>query len=838
MADEDLAASAAAMEAEAIVGIAMGLPDAAVLVDTQFRLRWANRSAERLFGLQAAEVLGMSGLELVHPDDLETAARAMSSVTSKEVGSLLEVRIRAHDGWRLVELIGAPSGDDVVLSLRDVTDRRRWEVAHGGDAGFRSLTHNASTLTILISASGVVQNSSAALTRLLGHDQEWLEGRGFHEVVDATDVDRWHRALGEICCDAAATGSVMTVDLVLVRRDGSKVPFAVTVKNLLDDPTVNGLVVSGHDISDRMAAEDALRAANSVLAATLESTADGILVVDEDGRIVSSNNRFNEMWRLPPELIHEDERAAAEAHVLSQLVDPDAFTAMLADLDADPGAESHDIVEFRDGRLFERHSLPQRIDGRVVGRVWSFRDVTQDRVLREELTRQAFHDALTGLPNQSLFRDRVDRAMERIERSGGSLAVLFIDLDNFKMINDSLGHPVGDELLVATSGRLQTCLRTVDTAARLGGDEFAVLIEDLENKFHATFVAERIVDTINQPVELDSRLVTVTASVGVAFGRSGDGLDGSAMLRNADLAMYAAKHQGKGCFREFRPEMHDAAVEQFEVEVRLRDAVRRGELVVHYQPIYETGSPRVSAVEALVRWQHPERGLLGPGSFIPFAEANGIIDEIGDYVLEESLRQVCRWEIILGERTPAVNVNLAPHQLLDRTLPERVSAHLARSGVRSDWLILEITENALMADPELATANLHRLRRLGVRLAVDDFGTGYSSFGYLERFPIDFLKIDGSFVNNMLVRPESSMVEAMVQLSHTLGLTPIAEGVESEAQLAALRSIGCDLAQGYFLARPLDADALCELLASTAAGSGRAGTVGPSKQHLSMDPVV
>lgn len=805
------------LEAEEIVEIVMGLPDSVLLVDSVLQVLWANHSAERLFGVNLADAAGLSGLDFIHPDDLETAALAITSVQSKDVGTPLEVRVRAHDGWRLVELIGTPSGDNLVLSMRDLTERRRWEVAHGADARFRSLMHNASTLTLLIDASGTVRNSSAAMTRLLGHDQEWLEGRDLSEIIDSSDLIRWHRSLAEICDHAIETGSSMTIDMAFAKRDGSTVPFAITVKNLLDDPTVNGLVVSGHDITDRLAAEGALRSANSVLAATLESTADGILVVDERGRIVSFNRRFAEMWQIPHDVISSRDRFAATAHVLSQLSDPAAFTKKAVELESTPEVESHDVLEFRDGRLFERHSLPQRIDDRVVGRVWSFSDVTKDRELRAELTRQAFHDALTGLPNQSRFRARVDRAMERIELSGGALAVLFIDLDDFKTVNDSLGHLVGDDLLVAMSNRLLTCLRPKDTAARLGGDEFAVLIEDLEDEMQAISVAERIVDVIRAPVELESRLVTVTASVGIAFGKRGTGLDGSAMLRNADLAMYTAKHQGKSCFRTFLPEMHDAAVERFEVEIRLRDAVNRGELVVHYQPIFETKSRRVSAVEALVRWQHPVRGLLGPGAFIPVAETNGLIDEIGDYVLAESLRQVCRWEAELGADVPDINVNLSPHQLLDRWLPERVSAHLAQSGVKPDRLILEITENALMADPELATTNLHRLHQLGVRLAVDDFGTGYSSLGYLERFPIDFVKIDGSFVNNMLTRPESSMVEAIVQLSHTLGLVPIAEGVESEAQTAALMSFGCDLAQGYFLARPLGADALHDLLIDAAA---------------------
>ena len=799
--------------------LAYRLPDPVLLVDPQLRTLWANESAERLFGIAFADSAGLSGHDFVHPDDLGATVLALETVRSKRVGTPLEVRVLAHDGWRLVELIGAPSGDNTLVSVRDVTQRRRWEIAHDTDARFRSLVHNSPVLTMLIDAVGRVQSSSAAFPRLLGHDQQSLEGRLLEQVVEPSDAERWREALSLACDDDVESGSSVTVDLLLTHRDGSPVPFALTVKNLLDDPTVNGLVVSGHDITDRLAVEESLRSANSVLEATLESTADGILVADAHGRISSFNRRFTELWNVPADVVSTPDDETLMKHVLAQLADPAEFMAQIAGVNAAPDASSRDLLELRDGRLFEQNSLPQRIDGEVVGRVWSHRDVTQDRQLRDELTQQAFHDALTGLPNQSLFRERVERAMERIELSNGSLAVLFIDLDDFKTVNDSLGHPVGDELLVAMSNRLLTCLRTRDTAARLGGDEFAVLIEDLDDEAHARSVADRIVDVLREPVTLRSRRVVVGASVGIAYGRPGAGIDGSTLLRNADLAMYTAKGQGKSCFREYVSEMHHAAVERLELEGDLRGAPERGEFAVHYQPIYQTGSEQVIAVEALARWQHPERGLLEPGSFIPLAEATGLIDEIGDHVLDAALRQAWRWEAALGQQTPAVTVNLSPHQLRDRSLPERLMAQLVRSSVRPELLILEITENALMADPDTAAVNLRRLHDAGVRLAVDDFGTGYSSLSYLQQFPIDYLKIDGSFVDDMLVNSESSMVEAIVQLSKTLGLIPIAEGVETQAQAAALLSIGCDLTQGFFRARPLDADAVHELLVGSVAST-------------------
>jgi diguanylate cyclase (GGDEF)-like protein/PAS domain S-box-containing protein len=348
------------------------------------------------------------------------------------------------------------------------------------------------------------------------------------------------------------------------------VPFALTFTNLLDDPTVGGLVVTGHDVSDRVAVESDLRATNSVLAATLESTADGILVVDLEARITSFNTRFAEMWQLPASLLSSRDDNEALAFVVEQLCDPEAFVAKIQELYDDPEAESHDTLEFKDGRVFERDSLPQRIDGEVVGRVWSFRDVSEHRRLQNELMHQAFHDPLTGLANQALFRDRVDHAATRLQRHGGHLAVLFIDLDDFKTVNDSLGHSAGDALLMIVSDRLTSCIRTGDTAARLGGDEFAVLMDELGDPNEATIVAERILATLKEPVRLDALEICTTASIGIAYGTAGAG--SHEMLRNADLAMYTAKAGGKNCARVFAREMHRAAVERLDFEAHLRGA--------------------------------------------------------------------------------------------------------------------------------------------------------------------------------------------------------------------------------------------------------------------------
>jgi diguanylate cyclase (GGDEF)-like protein len=459
--------------------------------------------------------------------------------------------------------------------------------------------------------------------------------------------------------------------------------------------------------------------------------------------------------------------------------------------------------------------------------VWSFRDVSEHRRLAAELAHQAFHDALTGLANQALFRDRVGHALERLGRDGSRVAVLFIDLDDFKRVNDSLGHSAGDEMLVTVAARISSCLRAGDTASRLGGDEFAVLIDDVRDDGDAVALAERILEALRRPTAVGAGPVGTASSIGIAYGEPG--MDVDELLRNADLAMYTAKAAGKNCCRVYERSMHDAAVARLDLETRLRGAADRGELLVDYQPVMDLRTGRIESMEALVRWLHPERGLLAPGAFVPFAEEGGLIGEIGSHVLATACAAATRWVEEFGDAAPSVSVNLSPRQLADEDLPERIEGLLSSVGLRPDRLTLEITEGELMRDPVGAGLSLERLSALGVRLAVDDFGTGYSALAYLRQFPVDVLKVDRSFLGRARDDDSWRLAHAIVQISHALGLVPVAEGVERADQVDVLRSFGCELGQGYHLARPMSADAATDAIRRSVAALGEGPRVrGPA----------
>jgi len=794
------------------------LPDLVVVVDVGANVIWANSLAERQFGLALDDSIGASALEFVHPDDLELAARSLATIRGKRIGNAIEVRLRTPSGWRLFELIGTPVNwfqeGALLFCIRDLTERRRFEVARDEIAMFRMLVHNSATITMLISPSGHINSASGALTRMLGHDPELVENELLADLVVEVDRPKLSSAVQRALGGATATApEVVEVHLVKFDRD-EPVPFELTLVNLVDDPTVGGLVVTAHDVSERAAKDRELRNTLSLLQATLDSTADGILVVDTEGKITGFNHRFVEMWRIPDHLLTSRNDAHAIAFVLDQLIDPKDFTAKIEELYTRPESESNDIIEFRDGRVFERYSRPQLVEGAVLGRVWSFRDVTERTRLEAELAHQAFHDALTGLANKALFRDRLNHAVARLETSGLQLAVLFLDVDNFKTVNDSLGHSRGDLLLGIVSETLVGCMRNSDTVARLGGDEFAVLIEDLADHSEAIRVAENILTALRRPVSLGSKDVVATVSVGIRFGTPG--CTSEELLRDADLAMYMAKENGKDRYEEFVDRMHTTVMERLELEADFRQGVINEDLVVHYQPIVNLDTNNIVGFEALVRWQHPTRGLLRPEAFLAFAEQAGFMGAVDCFVLTRACGQVLRWQREgLVAPDASISVNLSARDMVEAGIDRAVRILLSESGFDPSNLIVEITESAMMNDIDAAVRELRSLKDLGLRIAIDDFGTGYSSLAYLQRLPIDILKIDRSFVATLSEDIESvTLVNAIIRMAEALGHTTIAEGIERAAQGTILRRLGCHLGQGYLLGPPLDAASMETMLLS------------------------
>jgi diguanylate cyclase (GGDEF)-like protein/PAS domain S-box-containing protein len=554
------------------------------------------------------------------------------------------------------------------------------------------------------------------------------------------------------------------------------------------------------------------------------NSSDAVTVVDAEGRLTADSSSLSQSFGRP----------AMAGTELAELVgevggDPDQTRTLLSRSVSSPGVPVELELAGRrpDGRFFWLGGRAVNLldDPDVAGIVVSLYDMTARKLAEQELTRQAFHDGLTGLANRSVFLDHTEQALRRAGRTGSPPIVLCLDLDGFKDVNDSVGHLAGDELLRVIAGRLQGVVRSTDTVARLGGDEFAVLVDDATGGLpQAADLARRLLQAIGDPIDLGGHRVTVAASIGIVVAEPE--ATPLSLFRDADIAMYRAKAAGRAQWVVFEPEMRTAALERIELERELSGALAAGQLRLVYQPVVDLSTDQVVGFEALLRWQHPTLGAVGPDKFVPVAEDSGEIVPIGRWVLAEATRTAACWQRAHPGRPLTIAVNVSARQLAGGTLLRHVAEALSASGLAPSSLVLEVTETALVTDPAAVAERLAELRSLGVRLALDDFGTGYSSLSYLRQFDVDVLKIDRSFVSLLDGSPEdAAIVHGLVQLGHTLRLEVVAEGVETTAQRDRLRAEQCDLAQGYLFARPLEvADAELLLLEQSTPRAAIAGT--------------
>jgi diguanylate cyclase (GGDEF)-like protein/PAS domain S-box-containing protein len=648
--------------------------------------------------------------------------------------------------------------------------------------------------------------ANRAAGELLGCDPAALIGQpALALAATPEDLSYWEEV-------ATGTPAPLLSETFVRRCDGSTAPVTRRIGRV----ELGGRVfhaVALHDRSEHVRIERALEVAAAELSATLESTGDGILVTDLAGRIRNFNRRFAELWGLPADLPAQRDDDAVLDWMRRSVTDPTAYMRRLATIEQATLLQASDVLTLHSGRLIERTTLPQCSRGRPIGRVYSFRDITERVQASERIERLAHTDALTGLPNRRLLADRIERAVALAQREGVAFALLLLNLDRFKHINETLGHEFGDRVLVEVAERIKTGVRQVDTVARLAGDEFVLLVQRSDTA-GAEATATRLMEVLQRPFTLDGLSFTVTASVGIAlYPDSGASMD--ELLGGADAAMREVKAAGRAAWR-----LHDdraAPVDalrrsSLQLDHAMRQALAQQRFRLHWQPQVDLRSGAITGAEALIRWHDPVLGEVAPGSFIPVAEESGFIVAIGDWVLRRAVRQAADWHAA-GLRLVS-SVNVSALQFRQPGFVEGVAAALREALLPAEMLELELTESILIQDADDTLARLSALNALGVKLAIDDFGTGYSSLGYLKRLPIGRLKIDRSFVQGL---PEDTrdagIVDAIVKLGRALRLEVIAEGVETEAQRHFLRQAGCHQFQGFLVAPALAPEAFEALLA-------------------------
>ena len=649
---------------------------------------------------------------------------------------------------------------------------------------------------------------SPGAERVIGKKADAIIGRSTREAFPAAYADQ------AVSQDRAAIASRKAVASVEEVPTADGIRFFHTQRFPIFDREGKTVLSGGIalDITERIAAEKAQREGASLMNGIIESALDCILAIDNEGRILQFNPAAEVMFGRS--------RESVLGKSMSELIIPPRFRAAhrrafahyLATGEGAIVGKRLELAAMRpDGTEFPIELAITAITSQAIPMfVGHIRDISERKKAEERLTYLAHYDALTGLPNRNLFQEQLSLASGRAKRSGQMLALMFLDLDRFKEINDTLGHAAGDLLLQAIARLLKGSLRDIDSIARLGGDEFTIIVEDITDVDQVITIAERVKAAFSDAIVIDGRELFVTASVGISMDTGG--LDVDALLQTAGIAMHRAKEEGRNTYEFYASEMNAGRAGRLDMEILLRRAVARQEFVLHYQPIMAVTGDRVVGVEALIRWNSPELGFVSPAQFIPLAEETGLIVPIGEWVLSTACLQAKAWQS-QGIQPLTMSVNLSPRQFRQKNLVEMIAGVLEKTGLDASLLDLEITEGMIMHRADQAVAVLERLHKLGVRLSVDDFGTGYSSLSYLKRFPVQTLKIDRSFVNDLTTDgDDGSIVTAIIAMAKSLKLEVVAEGVETREQLAFLTRLHCDKYQGYLFSRPIPADDCLRLL--------------------------
>jgi diguanylate cyclase (GGDEF)-like protein/PAS domain S-box-containing protein len=784
-----------------------------VFVHQNGRYVYGNRAMGRLIGATTdeeyaqafAQYYGASITDFMDPADIPDVAERLAQLT--EPGQFFE-----HGEVRCL----LPNGESKVMEFtsirttwagepayqviaRDMSERRAAEAANSYRA---SLVAHVSDAIIGIDADGKIESWNEAAHAIYGWKEEDVAGMSISAVVTANRSD-----------SAAVLERGQRIHR---RKDGSEVDVLVSIDPLIDDDTQpSGWVVVCTELTDARQAEAGRRAAEERYEAVVASLSEGIVLFDEFGKVYAHNEAASRILgdRLKSGSGHQIFTGAsmaieANGHPLSADMFPHARTLATGESEDDMVIGVTDAGGKRQWLALSSRLLSGTGQLDVPMVVCSFTDVTDRKAAEAQLHWLAYHDSLTGLGNRSLFSDELERELMVSLQRGTNLAVLFIDLDRFKLVNDSFGHASGDEVLLALAQRFKSAVRGGDVVSRFSGDEFVVLCRNVHDVNVAVSLATEYSRLLAEPVQLSTgRNVVVTCSVGVSFVMRGR-QTAQDILQQADVAMFQAKNKGRSRVEVFDESLRAKSVARLEIYDDLRHSIDHNELAVHYQPIASVGDDRIVAMEALVRWHHPSRGLLGPMEFVPFAEETDLIFSLGRWVLREACQTMATWRRELpGAENAYITVNLSAHQLSDPDLLDTIESALKDSGLPAEALVMEVTESMLMSDTSASIAMLGGIHEMGVGLAIDDFGTGYSSLAQLKRFPVKILKIDKSFVDGLgTFENDEAIVAAIVQLSKALGLVVLAEGVETPIQLQRVAELGCDLYQGYLMSRPTRAD--------------------------------